>query len=74
MSSRMARVTIASTILCLFLAAGLYAGGATEETGVAADEPYMFSYAFGSWNLANGRIPVEEQKEHEQFLYVLNKV
>ena len=74
MSSKTAGVMIVSTILCLLLAAGLYAAGKEEATGVAADEPYMFSYAFGAWDLSKGRISVEEQKEHEHYLYVLNKV
>jgi ABC-type glycerol-3-phosphate transport system permease component len=30
------------------LTAGMFAGGTTEETAVAAEEPYMFSYAFGA--------------------------
>lgn len=57
-------------ILAVLIPSAVFGSGSTEESTDSSSSPYYFSFAYGMWDLARGRIPVEEQPDSPYFQYV----
>ena len=71
-SKSKARRLLARLILAIMVPAAAFATGSQEVAAPSADTPYLFSFAYGMWDLSRGRIPVKDQPESPYFKYVLN--